>query len=168
MIKTLASTFLGFAAGLAAHFGFIAWRFHSARAAWADTSALSLAELIEKYAADVEYIIGISVACSFAFAAFVLQRTFSQTRTKLAAVTTASGFGTFMAVFGCFLVGCCGSPVLAVYAGIFGAAFAPLAKWLTLVVTLLSVGFGFWWIRRNEKKCLKDCACMMDSPSSKL
>jgi hypothetical protein len=167
-MKTLASTLFGFAIGLAAHFGFIAWRVHSARAAWADASALSFADLFEKYYADSEYILGISVACSFAFAAFVLRRTFLQTRMKLAAVTGVSGFSTFMAIFGCFLVGCCGSPMLAVYAGIFGATFAPLAKWLTLVVTLASIAFGFWWIRRNEKKCLSDCTCVTDSPSSKL
>jgi hypothetical protein len=167
-MKTLASTFLGFAIGLAAHFGFVAWRTHAVRAAWADAPMFSLSDLLEKYSVDAEYIIGISVACSFAFAAFVLQRTVLQTQMKLATAAGASGFSTFMAVFGCFLVGCCGSPMLAVYAGIFGAAFAPLAKWLTLVVTLASIAFGFWWIRRNEKKCLRDCACVMDSSSPKL
>ncbi len=166
-MKTLASTFVGFALGLTAHFGFIAWRLHSVRATWADMPALSLADLFEKYYADSEYIIGLSVACSFAFAAFVLQRTFLQTQMKLATVTGVSGLSTFMAVFGCFLVGCCGSPMLAVYVSIFGAAFAPLAKWLTLTVTLTSIGLGYWWIRRNEKKCLSDCACVLDSPSSR-
>jgi hypothetical protein len=78
-MKTLASTFLGFALGLIAHFGFITWRIYSVRATWADMPALSLAALFEKYYADSEYIIGISVAFSFAFAVFVLQRTVLQT-----------------------------------------------------------------------------------------
>ncbi|MDZ7311299.1 MAG: hypothetical protein ONB45_08465 [candidate division KSB1 bacterium] len=154
--------FFGFAAGLAAHFGFIAWRLQSTRMAWADMPALSLAGLFEKYYADSEYIIGLSVASSFAFAAFVLRRTFMQARMKLATVVGASSFSTFLAVFGCFLVGCCGSPMLAVYAAIFGATFAPLAKGLTLAVTLFSIGLGYGWIRRNEKKCASDCACLPD------
>lgn len=163
MIKTLASIFLGFAVGLTAHFGFIVWRVQSVRAVWSDAPTLSLADLFEKYRTDSEYIIGLSIACSFAFAAFVLRRTFLQTRMQLTAVASASGFSTFIAVFGCFLVGCCGSPMLAVYAGIFGAALAPFAKWLTLAVTLASIGIGYWWIRRNEKNCLNDCACVTDS-----
>ncbi|MDZ7343759.1 MAG: hypothetical protein ONA90_04530 [candidate division KSB1 bacterium] len=167
-MKTLTSTLLGFVFGLAAHFGFITWRILAARSAWVDAPALSFANLLERYYIDSEYIIGISVACSFAFATFVLRRTVLQTQMKLAAAAGAGGFSTFMAVFGCFLVGCCGSPMLAVYAGIFGAAFAPLAKWLTLVVTLASIAFGFWWIRRNEKKCLSDCTYGLDSPSSDL
>jgi hypothetical protein len=166
-MKNLAFAFLGFSIGLAAHFSFIAWRLHSARMAWADAPALSLVDLFAKYYADSEYIIGLSVACSFAFAAYVLRRTFLQTQMKLATAVGASSFSTFMALFGCFLVGCCGSPMLAVYAGIFGATFAPLAKWLTLVVTLFSIGFGYRWIRRNEKKCASDCACLPDFPISK-
>lgn len=61
-MKTLAATVIGFAIGLVAHFGFITWRVHAVRAAWADTPALSLANVFEKYFVDSEYIIGISIA----------------------------------------------------------------------------------------------------------
>lgn len=167
-MRTLASTLLGFTFGLTAHFCFITWRILAARSAWAGAPALSFANLFERYYSDSEYIIGISVACSFAFATFVLRRTVLQTQLKLAAAAGAGGFSTFMAVFGCFLVGCCGSPMLAVYASIFGATFAPLAKWLALAVALTSIAFGSWWISRKEKKCLGDCTCVTDSPSSDL
>ena len=43
---------------------------------------------------------------------------------------------------GCFLIGCCGSPMLAVYVSLFGSRALGVGKPLTALVTLVSVGCG--------------------------
>ena len=56
-----------------------------------------------------------------------------------------------LAVAGCFLIGCCGSPMLAVWISLFGAGFAPLAKPLVAILTTLSVGIGWAWMIQRER-----------------
>lgn len=50
--------------------------------------------------------------------------------------------GVLMAT-GCFLIGCCGSPMLGIYLGIFGAKTLGIGKPLMAAVTVLSVGWGY-------------------------
>ena len=52
-------------------------------------------------------------------------------------------------VGGCFLIGCCGSPMLAVYLSIFGAKALGVGKPSTALVTLLSTGCGYYWLSRR-------------------
>ena len=59
---------------------------------------------------------------------------------------------------GCFLIGCCGSPMLGVYLGLFGAKALDLGKLLMALVTLVSVSFGYWCLSRRFK-----CACIDNS-----
>jgi hypothetical protein len=86
---------------------------------------------------------------------------------KLVAVTGVSGFSIFMVVFGCFLVGCCGSPMLAVYAGIFGS-FRSIGKVVDPGRNIAFYWIRLWWIRRNEKKCLSNCDCITESSKPEL
>ena len=55
-----------------------------------------------------------------------------------------------MAVAGCFLVGCCGSPMLGVYLSLFGAAFLPFAKPLAAGLSTLLILGSYWWMRRQS------------------
>ena len=50
---------------------------------------------------------------------------------------------------GCFLIGCCGSPMLAVYLSLFGAKALGLGKPLMALVTLVSVNCGYWYFSRR-------------------
>jgi len=56
----------------------------------------------------------------------------------------------FLALAGCFLVACCGSPMLVVYLSLFGADFLPLAKSLVAVVNTLSIIGAWWWMKRRQ------------------
>ncbi len=51
---------------------------------------------------------------------------------------------------GCFLIGCCGSPMLAIYAGMFGASFLGITKPIIAGLTLLSVIYGFYRMRKDN------------------
>lgn len=64
-----------------------------------------------------------------------------------------------LSVVGCFLLGCCGSPMLAVYLNMFGASFLPLAKPLTAGLTLASVLVAWWWMNRPAASCDCESAC---------
>lgn len=57
----------------------------------------------------------------------------------------------------CFLLGCCGSPMLAVYLSLFGSSFLGFTKPLTLILTSASVIVGFVFIEKKTKN--KNACC---------
>lgn len=111
------------------------------------------------YLESQSYWLGYSYALSLAFAATAIRRYRAErlcaARNLAIGGVTLSGF---LAVAGCFLIGCCGSPMLAVYLGLFGAAFLPVAKPVIAGLTTLSVLVASWWMDRARKKAAA-CAC---------
>ncbi len=83
---------------------------------------------LDRYVAGQNYWLGYSYAASLTFAVAALRRYREQrsctARNVALGGVTASGL---LAVFGCYLLGCCGSPMLPIYLSLFGAAFLPLA-----------------------------------------
>ena len=105
---------------------------------------------LTRYVEAGDYWLGFSYGLSLGFAAIALRR-YREGR-FCAARNVAIGSVTFsgaLSVVGCYLLGCCGSPMLAVYLSLFGAAFVPLAKPLIAGLTLLSVLLGWWWMNRH-------------------
>jgi hypothetical protein len=111
--------------------------------AWAGASSW-----LNRYLETQGYWLGYSYALSLAFAAAALRRyreeRFCSAKTLAFGGVTLSGF---LALAGCFLVGCCGSPMLVVYLSLFGAGFLHLAKPLVAVVTTLSIIGAWWWMK---------------------
>lgn len=106
----------------------------------------------ERYGETQAYWLGFSYALSLAFAVVALRRyreeRFCAARNLAIGGVTLSGF---LAVAGCYLIGCCGSPMLAVYLSLFGAAFLPLAKPLIAALTTVSIVVAWWWMRHSHK-----------------
>jgi len=106
---------------------------------------------------------GFSYALGAAFAAWALLQYLAVRQAAMAA--GAAGGVTLVGVLmgaGCFLIGCCGSPMLGVYAGIFGAKALGVGKPLMALVTVLSVGGGYWYLSRRLSKVScsdSNCAC---------
>ncbi len=104
------------------------------------------------YVDSQSYWLGYSYAASLAFAATAFRRyrelRLSAARNAAVGGVTASGV---LAVAGCYLLGCCGSPMLPVYLSLFGAAFLKFAKPLVAVVTTLALLGAWWWVRRRER-----------------
>ena len=102
------------------------------------------------YWAAQDYYLGFSYALGAAFAVWA---TVQFVRTRQAAMAAgAVGSVTLVGVLmagGCFLLGCCGSPMLGVYLALFGAKFLGAGKPLMALVTLLSVGCGCWCLSRR-------------------
>jgi hypothetical protein len=116
-----------------------------------------------------DYFIGFSYALAATFATWALSRSilFRQGRTVTAGA--AAGGVTLVGALmagGCFLIGCCGSPMLAVYLSLFGAKAFGLGKPLMALVTLISVSCGYWCLSRRLARgstCMDDCCSRSDA-----
>ncbi|MBI2840628.1 MAG: hypothetical protein HYX75_20115 [Acidobacteria bacterium] len=118
---------------------------------WVAVPAVTDVSWLQRYIETQGYYLGFSYALSIAFAANALRRYreqhFCAGRTLAIGGVTLSGF---LAVAGCYLLGCCGSPVLAVYLNLFGAAFLPLAKPLLALMTAISIIGAWLWMNRHK------------------
>lgn len=115
----------------------------------------------ESYVREQNFYLGFSYGLGAAFAVWAIGQSI---RTRQAAMATgAVGSVTFVGVLmagGCFLIGCCGSPMLGVYLGLFGAKALGIGKPLMALVTVISVGSGFWYLSRRAAKGLcTDASC---------
>lgn len=60
-------------------------------------------------------------------------------------------FSGILAATGCFLLGCCGSPMLGVYLSFFGAAFLPLAGPFVAGLTTVLIGASYFWMNHRVR-----------------
>jgi len=123
-----------------------------AQSRWLEVDAAASESWLKRYIETQSYWLGYSYGLSLAFAAFAFRRWREQrqcaTRNVAIGGVTLTGF---LAVAGCFLVGCCGSPMLVVYLNLFGASFLPFAKPLVAgITTLTTAGLAWWMNRRTE------------------
>lgn len=97
------------------------------------------------------YWLGYSYGLSAAFAS-VAFRNYLNSPCR-ASKTFAIGGVTFsglLAFSGCFLIGCCGSPMFVVWLNIFGAAFIPFAKPFIAFATTISIAAAWFWMLRRK------------------
>ena len=115
--------------------------------------------LAAAYFGQQEYLLGFSYALSAAFTVYALLK-FAENR-KRAAAGVAGGLALSGGLYaaGCFLLGCCGSPLLAVYLGFLGASYLSFAKPLIAAITLLSVIGGYFWLERKGACGCGDATC---------
>lgn len=114
-----------------------------------------------RYLDAQSYWLGYSYAISIAFAAAAVRR-YREERLRAARTAAIGGvtLSGFLAVAGCFLIGCCGSPMPGVYLSLFGASFLPIAK--PLIATITTAALAASWIRMNRRACA--CREAPDSP----
>lgn len=141
-----------------------------AQSQWLDAGPAAGQSWARTYIETQGYWLGYSYALSLSFAVFAFRQWREQRRctTRNLAIggLTLSGF---LAVAGCFLIGCCGSPMLVVYLNLFGVSFLPFAKPMVAGFTTLSViGMILWMNRRgrlaseagNQMACSEpECGC---------
>lgn len=99
--------------------------------------------------------LGLSYAASITFAAVMFrryrERRLCADRNLAIGGITLSGV---LGVVGCFLIGCCGSPMLGVYISFLGPWFLPWTGPMTLGFTVLSLAGGWWWMHWREQRVL--------------
>ena len=131
----------------------------SAQNQWVTIETTTNVSWLQKYLANQDYWLGISYALSLAFATYAIIR-YREERLRNARNMAIGGvtFTGFLAAAGCFLIGCCGSPMLAVYFSLFGAAFLPFLKPIITLITVVSILAALFWINRR-KQCTVNCGC---------
>jgi uncharacterized membrane protein YozB (DUF420 family) len=104
----------------------------------------------QEYIEAQRYWLGYAYGLPIAFAAVAL-RSYRQSRCRASRNLALGGvaFSGFLAAVVCFVIGCCGSPMVVVWLTLFGVACLPLAKPLVAVLTTVSVGAAWWWMRRK-------------------
>lgn len=108
-----------------------------------------------KYLNRQDYFLGFAYALAFAFAVYALMNWQHSSKRAMAGAALGMGLGSALWAGTCFLVGCCGSPMLSVWLGLFGAKALGLTKPLVAAITALSVGCGYLWLR--QKSCRPNC-----------
>lgn len=95
--------------------------------------------------------LGASYALSLAFAAAALRR-YREERFCQTCYLTIGGISVsgILAIGGCYILGCCGSPMVAVYLSLFGTTFLPLAEPLAFLLTSLFLAAMWWWMNHAK------------------
>lgn len=146
----------------AGHAGFIRYQTSSPSDGWADVGLGSGAMWgFGSYVQAGDYYLSFSYALGAAFTIWAILK-YRRVRNAAMAAGAAGGVtlvGALMGL-GCFMIGCCGSPMLGVYAGIFGAKALGVGKPLMAVVTMLSVSGGYFFLsRRLARNSQSDVTC---------
>jgi len=133
---------------------------------WADVKAVT-ANTSTGYAIyfqDGEYYFGLSYALAVAFTLFALSRVKIDRKKGATGIFGGITFSALLATFGCFIIGCCGSPMAIVYISMFGSSYLKVAKPLIFIVTLLSVIYAYSkLIKNNSCKSCEGDYCEVDN-----
>ena len=104
-----------------------------------------------------DYFIGLSYALAVAFTVYAIIRFIELNKKCLEGVVGGVTLTGIIYFFGCFLIGCCGSPMLVVYMGLLGPKFLGFTKPLVFLFTIVSVLIGLYWIKRKAMTANSCC-----------
>lgn len=114
-----------------------------------------------QYLEHQNFFLGISYALTAAFTVYAITNFFEKRKKGIAGTVGGFTLAGVLYFAGCFLTGCCGSPMLAVYLSLFGSSIIGFTKPITAGLTAISVILGFVWISRNSntKVCSSNDVC---------
>jgi hypothetical protein len=143
-----------FAAVFVGHVLYLRYLTNAPQQDWADNFNPSVS-FWQSYIISQDYYVSFSYALSAGFAVWATTR-FVYSRRQAAAIGAFGGVSlvTFLAAAGCFLIGCCGSPMLSIYISVFGSKAAGTGKPLMALISLISIGAGYLYVlRRSGCRC---------------
>ena len=108
------------------------------------------------YASRDKLWLGLSLATAAGFVAFWLKRPCPTRKQAIKGAGGGLALATVLHGVGCFLLGCCGSPMLAVYLGLFGPRFAGFTGPINFAITILSIAIACVWLKWRERAA---CGC---------
>lgn len=116
---------------------------------------------LERYLLTQDAFMGLSYGLTVSFTLFALATLLQGQKKGIAGLVGGVSLTGFLYFAGCFLLGCCGSPMLAVYISLFGSKAAGLGKPITFALTLVSVLIGYILLaRRSSSACCPDGKCV--------
>lgn len=156
---TLLLCALVFLAVFAGHAGYHAWREAEVAAKWVSLDGVEQPSAWARYVERQDYFLGYSYALAVAFTVFALSLSIRQRRGQVGGVLGGLTLMGALYAAGCFLIGCCGSPMLAVYLSLFGASFLGVVKPIVAGITTVSVVVsGVVLVRRARRPCCEPVA----------
>jgi hypothetical protein len=156
-----------FAAVFVGHVLYLRFLTSAPQKVWADNFAPSVS-FWQSYIISQDYFVSFSYALSASFAVWATAR-FVYSRRRAAAIGAFGGVSlvTFLGTAGCFLIGCCGSPMLPIYISLFGYQAAGIGKPLMALISLISIGGDYLYVmRRPECRCADPEICPFPEKSS--
>lgn len=154
MKKKITYTVISFFGVFFIHFAYSVWQIIETASKWKQVNAVNP---YWQYFERQEFFLGLSYALTAAFTVYAISNFFEKRKLGIAGTVGGLTLAGVLYFAGCFLTGCCGSPMLAVYLSLFGSSIAGFTKPLTAGLTTMSVILGFVWINRKSKT--KECAC---------
>jgi hypothetical protein len=143
-----------FAAVFAAHFGFHAWQEAQVASQWVVLDTVERPSAWSRYVERQDFYLGYSYALAAAFTIFAVLSGLQERRRKVGGILGGVTLIGGLYAAGCFLIGCCGSPMLVVYLSLFGSAFLGAIKPIIAGITTLSIALsGLYMIRRSRRAC---------------
>jgi len=138
------------------HLSYTVWKAETIAKQWVRVDNVST---LSRYFTHYDFFMGLSYSLAAAFTVYALQKFLINRKGSASGLLGGITLTGILAVGGCFLLGCCGSPMLAVYLGLFGASFLGFTKPLVFVLTAASVGIGFYWLNKKMKNSDDSCGC---------
>ncbi len=125
---------------------------HGVYLLWSASRWVSLdASPLSRYIVQQDYFMGLSYGLAAAFTVYSFMRFSAGQRSGLTGAISGLTMTGILYFGGCFLLGCCGSPMLAVYLSLFGSSYAGFTKPIVLVVTIVSIGLSWLWLERKTR-----------------
>lgn len=167
MKKKITYTVISSLSVLFIHFAYSVWQIIETARKWKQVNEVNP---YWQYFERQEFFLGISFALTAAFTAYAITNFIEKRKLGIAGTVGGLTLAGVLYFAGCFLTGCCGSPMLAVYLSLFGSSMLGFAKPLTAGLTAISVVFGFVWISKNNKTKVcssNDVCCEVGEENSK-
>jgi len=148
MRKKISYSIASFFVILPVHFTYSVWQIIEIANKWKKVKEINP---FLQYFERQDFFLGLSYALTAAFTAYAVANFLENRKRGIAGTVGGFTIAGILYFAGCFLTGCCGSPMLAVYLSLFGSSIVGIAKPITAGLTTMSVIFGFVWINRNSK-----------------
>ena len=155
MNKKALYPFIAFVVVFLLHGAYTLWDAARISSQWV---AIDKTPLFSRYLEQQDYFMGLSYAMAAAFTVYSFMRFSAGQRDGLTGAVGGITLTGILSFGGCFLLGCCGSPMLAVYLSLFGSSYAGFTKPIVLAVTGASIAGGWLWIRRRSKAAKGLCS----------
>ena len=139
---------VAFVAVFTLHAIFSIWQGISVSRQWVQVEEVNW---IQRYFGRQDYLLGFSYALAGSFTVYAFLKFLSNRGGSMSGVVGGVTLTGVLYFGGCFLLGCCGSPILAVYLSLFGSSFLGFTKPLTLIVTLTSIAIGYLWLEKKSE-----------------
>jgi hypothetical protein len=110
------------------------------------------------YFLNGDYFLGLAYGMAVGFFIYILLTFLSQRNAGFYGIVGGASISGILYGAGCFLVGCCGSPMLGVYVAVFGVSFLGFTKPIIFIVTLASIIFGVFQLNRKNRKETACCS----------